>query len=161
MTMAQDKLDDVFDFTMLYVDHQAGERPSERTFLRGRFPRAIYCYIQRFSMEKVKQVDPHVWLNQRFEEKEELLKNFYTKKQLPDKAHEIWTRRRPGYWHCLLFWSTLSIMFCGLIWSSRVFRLYLVAVVWLYRFYFTDARRLDRWIHQHVSPSQGSQSDAQ
>ena len=147
ISLVQHEVSHVFDFTIFYVDYELGERPSEMTFLRGRFPLEICIFIQRYPAEVCRR-DPGRWLEQRFAEKEELLKTFYQDSHLPRNLHELWTTYDPEYWRCLLFWGVLSSLFCFLVWSSPLFWLYLVAVIVLYRVYFNESNRLDSWIHK-------------
>lgn len=145
VSLLRDKVDHIYDVTMFFVDHTPGDRASEQCFITGRFPRCISFYIQQYRMDQVPE-DSSAWLQERFTEKEERLKQYYTNAQLPSACHQIWADTSVDSATCLVFWGLLvSLFLIGMIWWS-MFRWYVLTVMIFYRFYFTESRRLDTWI---------------
>lgn len=146
VALVREKVDHIYDVTMFFVDHTPGDRASEKCFITGRFPRSISFYIQQYRMDQLPE-DSSVWLQERFTEKEERLKQYYTKSQLPSACHRIWADEKSvNSATCLVFWSILVSLFVLGMTCSSIFRWYVLGVVIFYRFYFNETRRLDTWI---------------
>eukprot|EP00992_Anisonema_acinus_P011021 TRINITY_DN7066_c0_g1_i1.p1 TRINITY_DN7066_c0_g1~~TRINITY_DN7066_c0_g1_i1.p1 ORF type:complete len:265 (+),score=30.05 TRINITY_DN7066_c0_g1_i1:481-1275(+) len=72
----------VYDITMGYVDFTPGERPSEGSLLRARWPREVHFHVERHPIESMPSTEEEVsqWVQSRFDEKETRLKAFYESK---------------------------------------------------------------------------------
>ncbi|TYZ59549.1 hypothetical protein PybrP1_009582 [[Pythium] brassicae (nom. inval.)] len=96
----------VYDVTLFYVDHAAGERPSELALLAGRTPRTLHVYIERVAIDDVggrsgdKADDDDeaarlaAWMEARFARKETLLQAFYEDGgRLPEGAQPLFAEQ--------------------------------------------------------------------
>jgi len=118
----------VYDFTMFYVDYAPNERPSELSLLTGRVPRTIHFYVERIDIKDLADLDEPAlikWMEERFERKERLLKDFYENGQLPAGAQPMFTAdQTPTAAALVVFWSALILVACklvlavGLLWST-------------------------------------------
>ncbi|CAH0487326.1 unnamed protein product [Peronospora farinosa] len=111
----------VYDITMFYVDYAANERPSEKSLLTGRLPRMVHFYIERVditTMREKSEKELAVWMKERFERKESLLKAFYESNgKLPNGAVPLFQENQgPVFAVLVMFWLMLigTAIFCGL-----------------------------------------------
>lgn len=98
-------LDAVYDLTIAYPDYIP---QSEVDLIRGRFPREVHFHIRRISSADIPAHDDSTlrrWLEDRWSDKEEILKRFYEQKAFPT---QIWplTKTLPlriafGFWSIL------------------------------------------------------------
>lgn len=117
----------VYDITMFYVDHMPNERPSELSLLSGRMPRTIHIYLERIDIKELSDLDEQAlvkWMEQRFERRERLLKDFYENGQLPDGAQRMFEDDQTSTVALIAaFWVALILVACkfaltvGLLWS--------------------------------------------
>lgn len=135
----------VVDVTMAYVDYVKGDRPSEKIFINGRFPKCITFYLGVYESSDSSEV----WIKDRFAEKEALLKKVYEHGKEPVGLQSIWpTLKVRRVFSCLLFWMMSHVGFCYVVWYSSIFRYYVLCIVCVYT-YFTNMQttfRLDTWI---------------
>jgi hypothetical protein len=118
-------VDALYDITMLYVDHMPNKRPSEKSLLTGRIPRAVYFYIDRIDVNDIPVEEKNLirWLENRFEQKEAILKNFYECDQkLPEGAEPIF-EKRPTDAFLLVAYFWLVVLFFSMIYSWNWFPL--------------------------------------
>jgi 1-acyl-sn-glycerol-3-phosphate acyltransferase len=77
--MGEDRIEFLYDITMGYTDHSRDTVPSEKNLVDGKMPRCVHFLISRYALKDLPQEDDafRKWVEQKFEEKELLLSNFY------------------------------------------------------------------------------------
>eukprot|EP01065_Artemidia_motanka_P040634 TRINITY_DN5125_c0_g1_i1.p1 TRINITY_DN5125_c0_g1~~TRINITY_DN5125_c0_g1_i1.p1 ORF type:complete len:397 (+),score=129.54 TRINITY_DN5125_c0_g1_i1:64-1191(+) len=151
-------VDRIWDLTMGYKDYTPGERPSEKSLLRGRVPREIHVLIEPIRKDAVPMADEAAfknWMNDRFTAKEKKLADFYGRQD--DVGFAANGRVVPlpmpviSYLGAVAFWVLLGapwMYYCATSWW--VF-LESVAVVVLYIVARTQGG-LDRWLIGSTPP---------
>ena len=131
------QLNSVYDVTMLYEDYIPNERPSEKSLLAGRFPKAVHIYSQRYSMEYFNQrniknqKDVSEWLSNRFNEKELKLSSpsEFKAQSLASSKHSTSTNKAMP----ISFKLSLGLLYAFALFITYLISLYLfpkVILVW-------------------------------
>lgn len=98
-------LDAVYDLTIAYPDYVP---QSEIDLIRGKLPHEVHFYIKRIPSSDIPthELMLRKWLEDRWSDKEEILKKFYEKKSFPT---EIWpTAKMLPLQAAFSFWSILT-----------------------------------------------------
>eukprot|EP01004_Peranema_trichophorum_P005411 NODE_4270_length_1196_cov_42.374651_g3768_i0.p1 GENE.NODE_4270_length_1196_cov_42.374651_g3768_i0~~NODE_4270_length_1196_cov_42.374651_g3768_i0.p1 ORF type:complete len:374 (+),score=32.26 NODE_4270_length_1196_cov_42.374651_g3768_i0:143-1123(+) len=106
-------IDAVYDITIGYVDYVKGERPSEKSLYKGRWPPEIHFYCKRYELSKLPKghKELEAWINQRFAEKELILDEFYKQGTFYGKKCDPSPMPRSNYFGFLTFLSSVLVSF--------------------------------------------------
>lgn len=117
-----DFLDAVYDLTIAYPDYIP---QSEVDLIRGKFPREVHFHIRRIASADIPTHDDSTlrrWLEDRWCDKEAILKGFYERKEFPA---QIWPMTRTLPLRAAFgFWSILTGMAMLLFIVSPIFQLW-------------------------------------
>ena len=142
--MRDNGLDAIYDITMGYPDAIS---KTEVELFKGYIPREIHYYIRSYDAKDLPTDDKKLaeWCKDRWEEKEEELRGFYTHKEFLDKVSPaegdrdkkangspVYTKARevfnPKQYFSLsvgvVFWTTMNVLVIYFVYSSLLFALY-------------------------------------
>lgn len=129
------RLDAVYDATISYERHpdeaRVGARPSEKTLLRGTFPRTVSVHVERFGKTSLPPLDDEeavgAWLNGRWAAKEAMLERLLVEGTPPPSECPPRASLGAEYRLALVGWgSTCALLLVGLC-TWRPLLLYTVA----------------------------------
>eukprot|EP00638_Chattonella_subsalsa_P000833 CAMPEP_0117746638 /NCGR_PEP_ID=MMETSP0947-20121206/8058_1 /TAXON_ID=44440 /ORGANISM="Chattonella subsalsa, Strain CCMP2191" /LENGTH=308 /DNA_ID=CAMNT_0005563985 /DNA_START=522 /DNA_END=1445 /DNA_ORIENTATION=+ len=133
-------LDAVYDITIAYVDYQPGERPSEKSMFKGRFPREVHIHIARHTIQSIpiEKDQLEKWCKDSFDSKENQLEYFYQHKNFEQREYTANSDHAEGsqgrhqtegsvmqryisriFSLTVSFWTAICMLFAyGIIWST-------------------------------------------
>ncbi|CAH3152140.1 unnamed protein product [Porites evermanni] len=123
--LRQGRLDAIHDVTIGYSQNYCFQ---EMDLLKGNVPDEIHFHLRRYSDKELPRDTKglEAWCCERWEEKEERLKNFYTKsKQFgppPELASETEITVRYLFLKCLIFWVAFAVCISLLLYASVLAR---------------------------------------
>mmetsp|Transcript_25523 Transcript_25523/g.59115 ORF Transcript_25523/g.59115 Transcript_25523/m.59115 type:complete len:332 (+) Transcript_25523:97-1092(+) len=112
-----DKLDCVYDATIWYDRHPDEAyrhlRPSEKSLLRGTFPRSVRCHVERFGCSQLPPADDEaalsLWLQTRWALKEAMLHKLLVDQAPPPRARKSHPSLAAEYRLALAGWGAAII----------------------------------------------------
>jgi lysocardiolipin and lysophospholipid acyltransferase len=119
-----DKLDCVYDATVWYERHPdevaRHVRPSEKSLLRGTFPRTVHCHVERFGRSQLPPSDDEAalseWLQTRWALKEAMLDKLLVEGVPPPRALKSHPSLAAEYRLALAGWGLASaLLLVGLV----------------------------------------------
>ena len=129
--LRQGRLDAIHDVTIGYSQNYCFQ---EMDLLKGNVPDEIHFHLRRYSDKELPRDTKglETWCCERWKEKEERLKNFYTNsKQFgppPELASETEITVRYLFVKCLIFWVAFAVCISLLLYASVLARWYVLFI---------------------------------
>jgi len=146
VTALRSRIVAVYDVTIAYIDFLPGERPSEASMFRGRFPKEVHMKLSRHPISTIPANEQRLgqWCKDRFSLKEDQLNFFYEHRHFKEAQpeNEVPCHETEGavmrqyisktFRLTLMFWTLLCAFFAyGLLFWTW-FRIYFLIVCTLF-----------------------------